>query len=38
MHAAELHVTYLLFFIDTCLVHVQIDCKAIVQVGCRSMV
>jgi hypothetical protein len=38
MHAAALQVAYLLYFVDTCSVQVQIDYRQVVQVGCRSVV
>jgi hypothetical protein len=38
MHFAALKVAYLLYFVDTCSVQVQIDYKAVVHVGCRSVV
>jgi hypothetical protein len=38
MRVATLQVMYLLYFVDTCSVQVQIDYREVVQVGCRSVV
>jgi hypothetical protein len=35
---ATLQVVYLLYFVDTCSVQVQIDYREFVQVGCRLVV
>jgi hypothetical protein len=35
---AALQVTYMLYFVDTCSIQVHIDYRAVVQVGCRSVV
>jgi hypothetical protein len=36
MHTATLHVVYVLYFVDTCSIQLQIDYRAFVQVSCRS--
>ena len=38
MCVAALQVTYLLYFVDTCLVQVHIDYREVVQIGYRSVV